>query len=251
MIGFAVTSCDTPQSPWKYARLLFSNCFDLVLSEDNRFMQPPAPPAPLRLASLISGGGTTLVNLQQQISAGHLPATIPLVVASRDCSGIARARGLGLTTVLLERKAFADTASYSAELFQLCRAHQIDLVVLSGFLTKIDIPLDFEHRVMNIHPALIPAFSGKGMFGHHVHAAVIARGCRFSGCTVHFCDNEYDHGPIISQRIVPVLPTDTPDELAARVFAEECIAYPEAISLFAAGQLQVIDRRVVISCLER
>ncbi|WP_437187076.1 phosphoribosylglycinamide formyltransferase [Planctomicrobium sp. SH668] len=201
--------------------------------------------SPLRIASLISGGGTTLINIQKQIASGLLLATVPLVVASRNCSGIERAEKLGLKTVLLERKGFSDTKSYSEELFQLCREHQIDLVVLAGFLTQIFIPADYEMKVMNIHPALIPSFSGKGMFGHYVHEAVIARGCKFSGCTVHFCDNEYDNGPIINQRVVPVLDDDTPDALAARVFEQECEAYPEAIARFAAGKLKVEGRRVI------
>ena len=104
---------------------------------------------------------------------------------------------------------------------------------MAGFLQFLLVPDDFQDRVMNIHPALIPAFSGKGFYGHHVHEAVIAAGVKESGCTVHFADNEYDHGPILLQRTVPVLPEDTPATLAERVFAAECEAYPEAIRLFA------------------
>ncbi len=99
---------------------------------------------------------------------------------------------------------------------------------------------------MNIHPALLPAFGGKGMYGHHVHQAVIDTGCKVSGCTVHFADNEYDHGPIILQRVVEVKDDDTPETLAARVFEEEKKAYPQAIKLFAEGRLQIIGRRVKI-----
>ena len=108
------------------------------------------------------------------------------------------------------------------------------------------VPDDFLGRVMNIHPALIPAFCGKGYYGHHVHEAVLAYGVKVSGCTVHFADNEYDHGPIILQRAVPVLDDDTPDTLAARVFEQECEAYPEAIRLFAEGRLRIEGRRVKI-----
>jgi len=184
------------------------------------------------------------VNLHQEIAAGNLNAEVSLVIASRQCTGIARLETLGYQPRLLERKAFRDTNAYSDELFQLCREHDVDLVVLAGFLTKILIPEDYQQKVMNIHPALIPAFSGQGMFGHHVHEAVIARGCKVSGCTVHFCDNEYDHGPVISQHVVPVLDDDTPDELAARVFEQECRAYPHAIAMFAAGRLKVVGQRV-------
>jgi phosphoribosylglycinamide formyltransferase-1 len=115
---------------------------------------------------------------------------------------------------------------------------------MAGFLQLLDIPPDFEHRVMNIHPALIPAFCGKGYHGAHVHRAVLEAGVKVSGCTVHFADNQYDHGPIILQQVVPVKDDDTPESLAARVFEAECTAYPEAIRLFAEGRLEVQGRRV-------
>jgi folate-dependent phosphoribosylglycinamide formyltransferase PurN len=134
---------------------------------------------------------------------------------------------------VLPRRSFENTAAFSRAVFDRMRAARVELVTLAGFLARVDIPDDFHLRVMNIHPALIPSFCGKGMYGHHVHEAVIARGCKVSGCTVHFADNVYDHGPIISQKCVPVLEGDTPTSLAARVFEAECIAYPEAIRQFA------------------
>lgn len=199
---------------------------------------------PIRLGVLISGGGTTLVNLAERIRDGRLHAEIPLVIASRECTGIARAGELGLACELLVRKTFDNVTRYSNALFDRLRTAGVDLVVLAGFLSRIEIPPDFEHRVINIHPALIPAFCGHGMHGRHVHEAVLARGCKVSGCTVHFCDNEYDHGPIILQRCVPVLDDDTPDTLAARVFEAECAAYPAAIELIAAGRVRIVDGRV-------
>ena len=111
----------------------------------------------------------------------------------------------------------------------------------------IEIPDDFRYRVMNIHPALIPAFCGRGFFGHKVHESVLDRGAKITGCTVHFADNEYDHGPIILQRSVAVKDEDTPDTLAESVFQQECQAYPEAITLFADGRLEIVGRRVRIS----
>lgn len=199
----------------------------------------------LRLAVLISGGGTTLVNLAEKIRSGQLAAEIPLVIASRpDCGGIDRAAALGLRCEVVPRAAFGSAAEFSARLFELCRAARIDLVTLGGFLNLIHVPDDFQLRVMNIHPSLIPAFCGRGFHGHAVHEAVLRRGCRVSGCTVHFADNEYDHGPIVVQRVVPVLDDDTPDTLQARVFAAECEAYPEAIRLFASGQFRVEGSRV-------
>ncbi|MHC4876669.1 MAG: phosphoribosylglycinamide formyltransferase [Planctomycetota bacterium] len=200
---------------------------------------------PVRLAVLISGGGTTLLNLAEKIRAGQLHAAIPLVIASRsDCRGVARAASLELPCEVVSRRDFDSTISFSGRLFDLCRQHEVDLVILGGFLSLIRIPDDFEHRVMNIHPSLIPSFCGKGYHGHHVHDAVLKRGTRVSGCTVHFANNEYDAGPIIVQKVVPVLDDDDRDALARRVFDAECEAYPEAIRLFASGSLTVDGLRV-------
>jgi formyltetrahydrofolate-dependent phosphoribosylglycinamide formyltransferase len=164
------------------------------------------------------------------------------VIASRVCGGVDRAREAGLPVEVIPRKEFESTPAFSEAVF--AAIGDVDLVVLAGFLSKLEIPERYRNRVMNIHPALIPAFCGRGMHGHHVHEAVLARGCKVSGCTVHFCDNEYDHGPIILQQTVPVLDDDTPETLAARVFAAECEAYPEAIRRFAAGRLEVVGRTV-------
>ena len=122
----------------------------------------------------------------------------------------------------------------------------VDLVLQAGWLCLWKIPAELKNRVMNIHPALLPAFGGQGMWGHNVHEAVLKAGCKISGCTVHFCTNEYDKGPIIVQRTCPVMDDDTPDSLAVRVFEQECIAYPEAIRLFAADKLVVKNNRVLI-----
>jgi folate-dependent phosphoribosylglycinamide formyltransferase PurN len=146
----------------------------------------------------------------------------------------------------VDRKACASRDEFSERIFSLCRAAGVDLVCLAGFLQLLPIPDDFLLRVMNIHPALIPAFCGKGFYGHHVHEAVLAYGAKLSGCTVHFADNAYDHGPIILQRAVPVLDDDTPDSLAARVFEQECEAYPLAIRWFAEGRLELDGRRVLV-----
>lgn len=214
------------------------------------------PDRPLKLAVLLSGGGTTLRNLVQRIDEGRLPAAISLVVASRPCGGVELSRELGLRCEMVSRRSEATppprggddgqsavdpTAVFSERIFELVRESGAGLVVLAGFLSRIIIPDDFRHRVLNIHPSLIPAFCGKGMHGHHVHEAVLSRGAKVSGCTVHFADNEYDHGPIILQRVVPVLDEDSPGTLAARVFVAECEAYPTAIRLFAEGRLRVQD----------
>lgn len=200
---------------------------------------------PIRLAILISGGGTTLTNLVGRINAATLSAQVSLVVASRpDCGGVQKARDAGLPCEVIVRKNFASVQEFSDRIFASCRQANVDLVVCGGFLALIRIPIDFAGRVINIHPSLIPAFSGKGFHGHHVHEAVLKRGARVSGCTVHFVDDEYDHGPIIVQRTVPVEDDDTPDSLAARVFAAECEAMPEAIRLFQSGALVIEGSRV-------
>ena len=188
---------------------------------------------PLRLAILLSGSGRTLENLLEWITAGRLGATVEVVIASRgDVRGVGVAQRAGLPTRVLPQGTHS-TAEWSAEIFDACRAAKADLVVMAGFLKLVEIPADFAGRVINIHPALLPAFGGKGFHGMHVHRAVLARGCTVSGCTVHLVDNEYDHGRIILQKTVPVLPDDTPESLAARVFAVECQALPEAISRFS------------------
>jgi formyltetrahydrofolate-dependent phosphoribosylglycinamide formyltransferase len=188
---------------------------------------------PLRLAILLSGSGRTLENLLEWITAGRLGATVEVVIASRgDVRGVGVAQRAGLPTRVLPQGTHS-TAEWSAEIFAACRAAKADLVVMAGFLKLVEIPADFAGRVINIHPALLPAFGGKGFHGMHVHRAVLARGCTVSGCTVHLVDNEYDHGRIILQKTVPVLPDDTPESLAARVFAVECQALPEAIARFS------------------
>jgi formyltetrahydrofolate-dependent phosphoribosylglycinamide formyltransferase len=200
---------------------------------------------PIRLGVLISGGGTTLANFLTQINAGRLDAEIPLVIASREgCSGIGRAADAGLRCDVVPRRSFENVDDFSRAIFDRLRGAEVDLVTLAGFLSLVQIPDDFGLRAMNIHPALIPAFCGHGYYGERVHEAVLARGVKVSGCTVHFADNEYDHGPIIVQKSVPVLDDDTPHSLAARVFEAECEAYPEAIRLYAAGRLEVDGRRV-------
>jgi formyltetrahydrofolate-dependent phosphoribosylglycinamide formyltransferase len=204
-------------------------------------------PRPFRIAVLISGGGTTLRNLIEKIAAGRLPVEIALVVSSSPTAGgLQFAAEAGIPSAVIERKAFASQDDFSRAIFDHCRRARADLVVMGGFLKRITVPEDFAHRVVNIHPALIPAFCGDGFYGHRVHEAVLAYGAKLSGCTVHFADNQYDHGPVILQRAVPVLDDDTPETLAARVFAAECEAYPEAIGLIATGRVAVEGRRVRI-----
>jgi formyltetrahydrofolate-dependent phosphoribosylglycinamide formyltransferase len=203
------------------------------------------PLSPLRLAVLVSGGGTTLANLLREIEAGRLDAVVRLVVSSNpDAAGLGIAAGAGIPTFVAERSAFAARAEFSRAVFDRCRQADCHLAAMGGFLKQVDIPPDFIGRVMNVHPALIPSFCGRGFYGRRVHAAALEYGVKLSGCTVHFVDDEYDHGPIVLQRTVPVADDDTPEALAARVFAAECEAYPAALRLFAAGRLRIDGRRV-------
>jgi formyltetrahydrofolate-dependent phosphoribosylglycinamide formyltransferase len=200
---------------------------------------------PIRLAVLLSGGGTTLQNLLDRVADGRLRAEVVAVVSSSpDAFGLTRARKARVPASVVERKQCASRAEFSRRVFEPCRAARADLVCMGGFLQLVEIPHDFTHRVMNIHPSLIPAFCGKGFYGERVHEAVLEMGVKLSGCTVHFADNEYDHGPIILQRAVPVKFEDTVATLMARVFEQECEAYPQAIRLFAEGRLRVEGRRV-------
>jgi phosphoribosylglycinamide formyltransferase-1 len=205
---------------------------------------PPITGPPIRLAVCVSGGGTTLQNLIDRIRSRKLRAEIVQVVASRPRIGaIARAEAARIPLALAKYNARSNT-EFSKSVFDAIRHSHSELVILAGFLSLLRIPSDYRGRVINIHPALIPSFCGKGFYGTKVHAAVIESGVKVSGCTVHFVDNSYDKGPIILQRTVPVHDRDTPEALAARVFKEECKALPEAITQYAEGRLEIVGHRV-------
>ncbi len=188
----------------------------------------------MRLVVLISGSGTTLQNLLDRTGDGRLAAEVVGVVASRgDVLGVERAKAAGVPVAVVEPK---PRETFSARVFAAVRPFAPDLVCLGGWLHLLRIPPDFHRMVINIHPSLLPAFGGKGMYGRRVHEAVLAAGAAVTGCTVHFADDTYDTGPIVLQREVPVLPGDTPEGLAKRVFAAECEAYPAAIRQLAASK---------------
>jgi len=200
---------------------------------------------PVRLGVLFSGGGRTLENLAAKCSSGEIPGSIALAISSHpEAGGVDRARKLGIPCRVADHRALGD--GLSREIATLLDGAEVDLVCLAGFIRKFAVPAGREGRVLNIHPALLPAFGGRGFYGDRVHRAVLASGASFSGCTVHYVTEEYDGGPIILQRIVPVVPGDTVEILAARVFAEECIAYPEAIRLHAEGRLRVEGGKVML-----
>lgn len=201
-------------------------------------------PSPLRCGLLISGGGRTALNLLETAVRGDLAAEFPLLLADRNCTGLELLAARGIPAELLPRRDYPSAAAHSRMVFDRLRAAGVDVALLAGYLSRVEIPPDFEHRVINIHPSLIPAFAGPGMYGERVHQAVLDRGCKVSGCTVHFCDNEFDHGPIILQETVPVLDADTASTLAARVFEAECRAFPAALRQLQAGPVSIEGSRV-------
>jgi len=199
----------------------------------------------MKLAVLISGTGRTLQNILQRITVKTLNAEVVLVIASTPgAKGLQYAERAMIPIRVIEKNAFPNQELFSESVFAACREFKVDYAVMAGYVKLLTIPADFENRVLNIHPSLVPAFCGKGFYGSAVHEAVIQYGAKLSGCTVHFVNNHYDQGPVILQKAVPVLETDTPDTLNDRVFETECDVYPEAIQLLAEKRVSVEGRRV-------
>jgi len=199
----------------------------------------------IRMAVLLSGSGRTLQNFLDLSRAGKLKAEVVKVISSLSTVyGLERARNAGVPTAVVRRKDHDSDDAFSRAITRELDACSPDLVALAGFMCFYKMPQHYAHRIMNIHPALLPVFGGKGFYGERVHQAVLDHGCKVSGCTVHFLDNVYDHGPIIVQKTVPVLDDDDAHALADRVFEKELEAYPEAVNLFAEGRLKVEGRRV-------
>jgi len=201
--------------------------------------------AKLKLAVFFSGGGTTLQNLIDRIADGSLDAEIVWTLSSRaGVAGIQKSEQAGISCQVSPRKDFDSHKSFSEKINQHLAENPVDLIVLAGFMSLYHFPPEYERRVVNIHPALIPAFCGLGMYGHHVHEAVIESGVKLTGVTVHFADNEYDRGPIILQEAIPVLDDDTPETLAGRVQELERRLYPQAIQLIAEDLIWIEGNRV-------
>jgi purine-nucleoside phosphorylase len=204
--------------------------------------QPAASNPPLRLGVALSGSGTTLQNLIDRIAAGTLPVEIVAVVSSSPRAyGLVRASEAGIPSATFRRRDHGSTGEYSQAIFDFFDERGATHVALAGWLKLLAIPPRYRGKVVNIHPALLPEFGGKGMYGDHVHEAVLAAGVAESGCTVHLVDDEYDHGPIVLQKRVPVLPGDTVETLRDRVQAVEREAYPEVLARLATGELDPED----------
>ena len=206
----------------------------------------------LHLAVLLSGGGTTFQYIQDRIDDGSLPAVVDVVVSSRPgVAGLQRAANHGIPHFVVDRKQFAGHGErleeeMSRAIADILSRYPVELIVLAGFMTRLssEFVRQWPNRIMNTHPALVPAFCGAKFYGDRVHASVVEYGAKFSGCTIHFVDEEYDHGPIVLQKVVPVEDDDTAQTLGDRVRHEEKILYVEAIRLFAEGRLKIEGRRV-------
>jgi len=194
----------------------------------------------IKIAVLVSGNGTNLQSIIDACKSGDVPGKVVLVVSSnKEAYALERARKEGIESVAVEREKFDSDENYSKEIMKYIDEKDTDLICLAGFLKKLDKALidKYRNRIMNIHPALLPKYGGKGMYGLKVHAAVLESGDEYTGCTVHFVDEIYDHGPVILQKMIPVEKEDTPEVLAQKVLEIEHRLYPEAIKLFASGEI--------------
>lgn len=200
--------------------------------------------SPLPIGVLISGGGTNLQAIIDAIQRGELSATIQAVISNRpEAYGLERAQRCGIPTAVIPHKTFPSREAFETELISILRTHGVELVVLAGFMRLLS-PFfirAFPHRIMNIHPALLPAFPGT-----HAQQQALTRGVRIAGATVHFVDEEMDHGPIIVQAAVPVYPDDTEETLSARILVQEHRIYPQAIQLYAEDRLHIQGDKVLI-----
>jgi len=202
---------------------------------------------PFRVAVLLSGSGTSLENLFEHMERGEVPGEVSVVIASKaNAFGLERARQRGVPAIAIPRAEHPDIAAFNDALHAELSQHEVDLVALLGFLSLFELRGKYEDRVINVHPALIPAFCGHGFYGHRVHEAVLEAGVKTTGATVHFVNEEYDKGPILVQESVPVEEDDTPDSLAERVQAAERRLVPRAVRLIAEGRVRIEGPRTQI-----
>ena len=201
---------------------------------------------PGRIAFLLSGTGSTLANLFEEIDGGRVPGEVVVVISDREgAEGLELGRARNIPVHVVSRKAYAGRERYGKALEEALRPYAPDLVVSGGFLTLYDVPPDLSGRIVNVHPSLLPAFGGKGCYGHHVHEMVLERGVRYTGCTVHFTTDDVDGGPIVDQAVVEVRPDDTAETLAARVQEAERALYPACIAAILAGDIKVRGGKLV------
>ena len=203
----------------------------------------------MNLAFFASGSGSNFEAVAKRCQSGEIAATASVVICNVPGAGVfQRAESLGIPCLLVQRESFAEGKDFAARLLEIFRSYKIDLILLAGYLRKLPgvVLRAFPNRVLNIHPALLPAFGGKGMYGRRVHEAVLAAGCRMTGVTVHLVDEEYDHGTTVLQRTVEVQEGDTPETLAARVLELEHQIYGDVVKLFVQNRVRFEEGRVHI-----
>jgi len=200
----------------------------------------------MKLAVFVSGRGTNLLNIIKKHEEGFLKSEISLVISDHPCKAAESSGNAGIPTRVIDPKSFEGEDAFGKALLDVLTGYKIDLVVLAGFLKKVPnvVVESFKNRIINIHPALLPSFGGKGMYGMKVHQAVVEYGCKVSGVTVHIVDTEYDHGPILLQKCVAVDFADTPESLAEKIHLIEHGILPEAIRLFEDNAIKIEGRRV-------
>lgn len=204
----------------------------------------------MRLAVCASGRGSNFQAILEAIRAGKLEAHVEMVISNNLHAGVMDlARRGGIPTLHLKEGQYSCVEEFAQRWLVELSQRRVNFIALAGYLKKVPagVVRAYRNRIVNIHPALLPSFGGPGMYGHRVHEAVLARGCKVSGATVHIVDEEYDSGPIVTQRCLEVLDDDTPETLAARVLKLEHKIYPEALQLFAENRVRVEGRRVVIA----
>jgi phosphoribosylglycinamide formyltransferase-1 len=203
----------------------------------------------MNIAVFASGRGSNLMAILDAIKKGVLKAKISVVISNNSNAGALEiARANGIDALHISRKQFSSDEEYVKKILDELRSRNVQLIVLAGYMKKIppEVIKEYPNRILNIHPALLPAFGGQGMYGLNVHKAVIESGVKITGVTVHIVDEEYDHGPIVMQRAVEVRDDDTPESLAQRVLEVEHQIYPQAIKLFVEGRVKVFGRKVIV-----
>jgi len=203
----------------------------------------------LQLGVFASGRGSNFESILQAIQGNRLDADVRLLLSNKaDAGALSIAHEHGIPTAVVSKASFETRDLFIDGMLSILRQHEVGLIVLAGYMKKVppEVISAFKNRVINIHPALLPSFGGKGMYGHHVHEAVLEYGCKVTGVTVHIVDEVYDHGPVVAQRCVPVEEGDTAEQLAARVLKVEHRLYSESLQFFAEGRVEVTGRKVVI-----
>lgn len=203
----------------------------------------------MNIAVFASGRGSNFQAILKAIDDGRLPARVSLLISNNSNAGALEiARSQKIPAIHLSQKQFSSDIAYEERLLELLKQHSVELIALAGYMKRVPARIieRYRNRILNIHPALLPAFGGPGMYGIHVHEAVLAAGVKASGATVHIVDEEYDKGPIVMQKTVEVLSGDTPETLAARVLPVEHEIYPKALAAFASNRVHIEGRKVWI-----